>query len=70
MTRHSGPKISKAAKTLANTKSNSKQKSEAVKSFGWTQTQISLTYILPNVNSLNHHREHFKWNDSLFNLEF
>lgn len=31
MTRHSGPKISKAAKTLANTKSNSKQKSEAGK---------------------------------------
>ena len=31
MARHSGPKISKAAKTLANTKSNSKQKSEAGK---------------------------------------
>lgn len=31
MARHSGPKISKAAKTLSNTKSNSKQKSRAGK---------------------------------------
>lgn len=31
MARHSGPKISKTAKTLANTKSNSKQKSKAGK---------------------------------------
>ena len=59
MARHSGPKISKAAKTLANTKSNSKQKKWSRKSFGWSQTQISLTYILPNANSLNHQREHF-----------
>ena len=31
MARHSSPKMSKAAQTLANTKSNSKQKSKAGK---------------------------------------
>lgn len=40
MARHSGPKISKAAKTLANTKSNSKQKVKQEKLWLNTSTNI------------------------------